>query len=103
MDDGDEDWYFGHAERCVAERYLFQNCNISGSFLIRASNNDIGNYALSVKNFDETRQTFIISHHKIKSEGGRFRWDRSLYNGLGDVLNIAKKTLKLSNVCLVTR
>ena len=41
MANGDEDWYFRHAEQSVTERYLFQNFNISDSFLIRASNNDI--------------------------------------------------------------
>ena len=54
-------WFFGRMKREDAEKKLYQEGNRSGTFLIRESESQRGNYSLSVRNEDS------VKHYRIRN------------------------------------
>ena len=57
-------WYFGKLKRADAEKKLLQTSNPNGTFLIRDSESQPGDYALSIRDGDRVR------HYRIFTEVG---------------------------------
>lgn len=57
-----QQWYFGQIKQADAEKLLLQTGNSTGTFLIRESESQPGNYVLSV------RYKNCVKHYLIKKE-----------------------------------
>ncbi len=53
-------WFFGKIKRADAEKKLLQSSNQTGTFLIRESESQPGNYSLSVRDGD------TVKHYRIR-------------------------------------
>ncbi len=53
-------WFFGRIKRADAEKKLLQGGNQTGTFLIRESESQPGNYSLSVRDGD------TVKHYRIR-------------------------------------
>ncbi len=75
-------WFFGKIKRSDAEKKLLQIGNHSGTFLIRESESQPGNYSLSV------RDSETVKHYRIRKvdAGGYYIAPRAMCNSLDDLV-----------------
>lgn len=79
-------WYFLNPSRQEAERALLINDNPSGTFLIRPSENYVGHFTLSVKDWDGANGS-KVKHYKIKLESdGGFSIGKKTYPDLPSIV-----------------
>jgi len=57
-------WFFGKVSRADAEKTLLQADKQTGTYFIRDSNSQPGNYALSIRNGDSVRH-YLIKRKEI--------------------------------------
>ena len=70
-------WYFGAISREVANRFLGDDINVCGAFLVRKSKMHPGNYTLAVKVFNDETQEYSVSNLQITcflQEGSEVRY-----------------------------
>ena len=75
-------WFFGKIKRTDAEKKLLQAGNQTGTFLIRESESQPGNYSLSVREID------TVKHYRIRKvdAGGYYIAPRCMCNSLDDLV-----------------
>ncbi|XP_036103648.1 tyrosine-protein kinase FRK [Molossus molossus] len=96
-----EPWFFGAIKRADAEKQLLYSENQTGAFLIRESESDKGNFALSVL-VDRA-----VKHYKIRrlDEGGFFLTRKRTFTTLNEFVDYYTQTsgglcVKLGKPCL---
>ncbi|XP_061283496.1 tyrosine-protein kinase FRK [Bos javanicus] len=96
-----EPWFFGAIKRTDAEKQLLYSENQTGAFLIRESESQKGDFALSV--LDEG----VVKHYRIRrlDEGGFFLSRRRTFSTLNEFVSHYTKTsdglcVKLGKPCL---
>ncbi|KAF6364452.1 fyn related Src family tyrosine kinase [Rhinolophus ferrumequinum] len=96
-----EPWFFGTIKRADAEKQLLYSENQTGAFLIRESESQKGEFALSV--LDER----VVKHYRIRrlDEGGFFLVRRRIFSTLNEFVSHYTKTsdglcVKLGKPCL---
>ena len=98
-------WFFGEISRKDAEKLLKQPSIKHGSFLVRKSENNTGEYSLSLKNLEK------VNHFKINRLDGNFYLaPKTTFNTIpelvahysGQALPIANyQNIKLKSICLL--
>lgn len=80
-------WFFGKIKRTDAEKKLLQIGNQSGTFLVRESESQPGNYSLSVRDGDS------VKHYRIRKvdTGGFYIAPRAMCHSLEDLVQHYKK------------
>lgn len=75
-------WFFGPIKRADAEKRLLASGNPHGTFLIRESESQPGNYSLSMREMDS------VKHYRIRSmdNGGFFIASRAVFNTLAELV-----------------
>ncbi|XP_035938124.1 tyrosine-protein kinase FRK [Halichoerus grypus] len=83
-----EPWFFGAIKRTEAEKQLLYSENQTGAFLIRESESQKGDFALSV--LDE----MVVKHYRIRrlDEGGFFLTQRRTFSTLNEFVSYYTKT-----------
>ncbi|XP_036749465.2 tyrosine-protein kinase FRK [Manis pentadactyla] len=99
-----EPWFFGAIKRGDAEKQLLYPENQTGAFLIRESESQKGDFALSVLHEG------IVKHYRIRrlDEGGFFLTQRRTFSTLNEFVNHYSKTsdglcVQLGKPCLKTQ
>ncbi|XP_071965773.1 tyrosine-protein kinase Fyn-like [Antedon mediterranea] len=82
-----EDWYFGKIGRKDAEKRLLLPGLPRGTFIIRDSEANPGNFSLSARDYDDTKGDHV-KHYKIRKmdQGGYFIASRSQFSTLNDLV-----------------
>nr|AAT67598.1 Src tyrosine kinase 3 [Suberites domuncula] len=77
-----QEWFFGKIKRADAEKKLLQTGNQTGTYLIRESESQPGNYSLSVRDGDS------VKHYRIRKvdTGGFYIAPRCMCNSLEDLV-----------------
>ena len=93
-------WYFGKIRRQDAEKKLLSSGNISGTYLIRESESQPGNFSLSVREGD------TVKHYRIRKAdtGAYYIAPRTMCNTLDELVRHYQGTAdglctKLTNPC----
>ncbi|XDC57723.1 hypothetical protein R6Z07M_008905 [Ovis aries] len=96
-----EPWFFGAIKRTEAEKQLLYSENQTGAFLIRESESQKGDFALSVL------EEGVVKHYRIRrlDEGGFFLTRRRTFSTLNEFVSHYTKTsdglcVKLGKPCL---
>lgn len=80
-------WFFGKIKRTDAEKKLLQIGNQTGTYLLRESESQPGNYSLSVRDGDS------VKHYRIRKvdQGGFYIAPRAMCSSLEDLVRHYKK------------
>lgn len=112
-DECPESWFFGKTLKDVVDDYLVENNNIHGSFLVRSSINNPGDYVLHVKNYDFSKMRFLFSRVLIRRDPSGFTLNGESYKSLNELIKTLKAQgfhvknqstlVRLTNPCLIVR
>lgn len=101
-------WYYQDISREQAEYFLLKNMNKKGSFLLRESSNknNIGGYALSVKdNVGDSVRDFHVKHYKIKpvqTSRGYYITSKTVFPTIPDLVEHYKSKSAVGLCCSLT-
>ncbi|TRY61574.1 hypothetical protein TCAL_04421 [Tigriopus californicus] len=108
-----ESWYLGQTPREVVDEYLTENYNIHGSFLVRTSKNNPGNYVLQIKTYDFIKMKFYFSRLLIERDQNGYSLDSESCSTLKDLIETLKTkgfqlknqtaSMRPTNPCLILR